>query len=106
MRAEARRREKFFQDLKKDFEKCELCDRKGKIRHAGGLFCSEEHVRLFNEKWEEAEKRMNTIKKCSVCGKPVGDSKWKITDCRIKDIKDSFTPHRFCCEECFEKWGT
>jgi len=104
MKTKQRKPGKFVEELKKDLEKCELCNKKGKIKHAGGLFCSEEHVRLYGKKWEEAEKRMNTIKKCSVCGKPVGDSNWTIIDCRIKDIKDSFTPHRFCSEECFEKW--
>jgi len=91
--------------LRREMEKCELCGRKGKIRHAGGLFCSKEHVSLFDEKWQDAEMRMKAIETCSRCGKPVGGSKWTMVDCSIRKIGDAFTPHRFCSEKCWEQWG-
>ena len=91
--------------LKEALKKCELCDKEGRIEHAGGLFCSKEHIRIYDKKWKEAEKRMKTIKTCSICGKSIGKSRWTMVDCRIKDNSDAFTPHRFCSEKCWDKWG-
>lgn len=105
MRRNEARISKFAKELKEDLEKCELCGKKGRIKHAGGLFCSEEHVKLYDKKWKDAEKRMKKIKNCSICGKPVGRGKLTLIDCRIKRIDDAFTPYVFCSEKCFELWG-
>jgi len=93
--------------MKELFEKCELCNKNGTIKHAGGLFCSEEHAGLYDKKWKDAKERMKEIKTCSVCGKPVsGKSRWTIIDTSVKSISGSFRPYRFCSEKCWEEWGT
>jgi hypothetical protein len=61
-------------------------------------------VKLFDQKWNESEKEMKKIKTCSICGKPIGKSKWTMTDCRVKKVGDKFIPHRFCSEKCWEEW--
>jgi hypothetical protein len=91
-------------DIRKAMEKCELCNKKGKIEHVDALFCSEEHVKLFDRKWKDAEKRMNAITTCSTCGKRVGKNVKLLTDCRIKNLTGDFTPHKFCNNRCFESW--
>jgi hypothetical protein len=85
--------------------KCELCNKKGIISRRGLRFCGKEHEKLHGKKWPDAEKRMKAIKACSICGKPVGKSKWTMVDYRINNISDGFTPHRFCSKKCWDKWG-
>ena len=101
-----RKESKFGKQLIRNLEKCELCNKKGRIKHKGSLFCSEEHVRLFEIKWNEAEERMKKIKACSICRKPVRGGKKTLIDCSIKKIGDAFMPYVFCSEKCFELWGT
>jgi hypothetical protein len=91
-------------EIKRALETCELCTKKGVIESDGNRFCSKAHMYLFDEKMEDAIFRQSELKNCSVCEKPVKNSKWQIIDCRT-DIKDPFIPHRFCSEKHFDECG-
>jgi hypothetical protein len=90
--------------MNKDFKRCPLCEKEGKIIHEGWRFCSKEHVKLFDQKWNETQKEMKKIKTCSICGKPIGKSKWNMTDCNVKRVTDDFKVYRFCSQRCWDEW--
>lgn len=98
------RRANSYEKVRRYLEKCELCNKKGKIEYHGSLFCGDEHLKLYKKKWRSAQERMKRITKCSICGKPVGKNSRIMVDCRIKKNNDRFTPHRFCSQKCFESW--
>jgi len=94
-----------YEDFKELMGRCELCNKKGVIEHEGNKFCSRTHMDLFDKKMEDAIWRKTLLKNCSICGKPVGKSKWDMIDCRT-DIKDPFIPHIFCSKKCWNAWDT
>jgi hypothetical protein len=83
---------------------CGICGMRGqKIPHEGSHFCSEEHVRLFDRKMKEADMRIDLIENCSICGKPVENSKWSNVNTSV-NVDEDFKAFRFCSESCFEQW--
>lgn len=87
---------------------CIVCGKVGKkIKHDVAHFCSKEHIALYDEKMNEAEKKLNLKKKCCICGKTLDKNSFSVFDSeRMKKGKGfEVTTRRFCSETCLEDWG-